>query len=100
MRASLSGRLASAQDQGMDETALPADLERFVAEAVAAGRYRDRDALIAAGVSLLREAEAELAAFVRSLEEAQAEAERDDWVSLEEMMAETDAIIAEKRAGY
>ena len=64
------------------------------AEAVAAGRYRDVSDVLAAGVNLLRQAEAEVAVFVESLEAARAEAERDGWVSLEDMTAEMDRIIS------
>ena len=78
----------------MDDVTLPPDLERFATEAVAAGRYRDLSAVVAAGVSLLRREEAELAAFVESLEAAEAEADRDGWYSLDEVMAEADRIIA------
>lgn len=81
----------------MDVTLSP-ELERFAAEAIAAGRFRDRDELVAAGVELLRRSEAERAAFVRSLEEAEAEAERDGWHSLDDIMAEADRIIAAKRS--
>lgn len=55
-----------------DTVALPPELERFVAEAIAAGRYRDVTEVVAAGVGLLQRAEAERAAFVRSLEDAEA----------------------------
>ncbi len=81
----------------MDTVTLPPDLERFAADAIAAGRYRDLSEVVAAGVSLLRRAEAERAAFVRSLEEAESEADREGWHSLDDVMAEADQIIAAKR---
>ena len=81
----------------MDGMALPPDLEQFAADAVAAGRYRDRAALIAAGVGLLQRSEAEVADFVQSLEEARAEAERDGWLSAEDVHAEMAALIDEAR---
>lgn len=81
----------------MDVT-LPPELERFAAEAIAAGRFRDRDELVAASIELLRQSEAERAAFMRSLEEAEAEADRDGWHSVDEVMAEADRIIAAKRS--
>jgi len=46
-------------------------------------------------VRLLQQEEAELAAFVASLEAARAEADRDGWVSLDEMTAEMDRIISD-----
>ena len=78
----------------MDSVTLPPELERFAIEAVAAGRYRDVSEVVAAGVSLLQQAEADVAVFVNSLEAARAEAERDGWVSLEDMTAEMDRIIS------
>ena len=81
----------------MDPVTLPPDLQRFAEEEVAAGRFRNLSEVAAAGVNLLRRAEAERAAFIASLEAAEAEADRDGWVSLDEMVAEMDAIIAEKR---
>ena len=79
----------------MDTVTLPPGLERFASEAVAAGRYRDLSEVVTAGMRLLQREEAELAAFVDSLEAARAEADRDGWVSLDEMTAEMDRIIAE-----
>jgi antitoxin ParD1/3/4 len=79
----------------MDDVTLPPELERFAEEAVAAGRYRDVSAVVAAGMRLLQREEAELAVFVESLEAARAEADRDGWVSLDEMTAEMDRIISE-----
>jgi putative addiction module CopG family antidote len=81
----------------MDDVTLPPELERFAAEAISAGRYRDLSDVVAAGVSLLQRAEVERAAFIRSLEEAQAEAEREGWHELEDVLAEADQIIAAKR---
>ena len=79
----------------MDPVTLPPELERFAADAVAAGRFRDLSDVVAAGVDLLRRAEAERAAFIASLEEAEAEADRDGWLTLDEVMRDVDAAIAE-----
>ena len=79
----------------MDDVTLTPELERFAAEAVASGRYRDLSDVVAAGIRLLQREEAQVAAFVDSLEAARAEADRDGWVSLDEMTAEMDRIIAE-----
>ncbi len=84
-------------DRPMHTVTLPAELERFAAEAVASGRYRDVSDVVAAGVSLLRHQEQARAEFVASLEAAEAESERDGWHSLEEVLAEADEIIAAKR---
>ncbi|MGH9485457.1 MAG: type II toxin-antitoxin system ParD family antitoxin [Terriglobales bacterium] len=81
----------------MENVTLPPELERFAAEAVATGRYRDVSEVVTAGVRLLREAEAEVATFVESLEMARAGANREGWHSLDEVMADADRIIAAKR---
>jgi putative addiction module CopG family antidote len=80
----------------MNAVTLPPDLEHFAAEAVASGRYRDLADVVAAGVSLLQHAEAERERFLKSLEAAEAEADRDGWHSLDDVMAEAEAIIAAK----
>lgn len=66
-----------------------------------AGRYSSLDDVARAAFSLLQRTEAERAAFIESLEEAEAESERDGFFTLEEVMAETAAIIkaAERRKG-
>ncbi len=56
----------------MDGIALPPDLEQFAAQEVAAGRYRDLDEVVRAGVGLLRQraaAKAELLASVLAAQE-------------------------------
>jgi putative addiction module CopG family antidote len=80
----------------MESLTLPPDLEHFAAEAVASGRYRDLADVVRAGLALLRDSEAELAAFVASLEAARTEAARDGFVSIDELAAELDSIIAEE----
>jgi len=50
--------------------------------------------LVAAGLSLLQRQEQARTAFARSLEEAEAESERDGWHSLDDVLADMDAIIA------
>jgi Arc/MetJ-type ribon-helix-helix transcriptional regulator len=81
----------------MDETSLPLELERYAAEAVADGRYRDRAEIVAAGVALLRARDAARAAFVASVLAAEEGAEREGCVSGDEMLARVRARLAEKR---
>jgi antitoxin ParD1/3/4 len=81
----------------MDTVTLPPELERFAEEAVAAGRFPNLSAVVAAGVSLLQRQEQARADFVASLAAAEAEAEREGWHSLDDVMAEADQIIAAKR---
>ena len=77
----------------MDNVTLPPELERFAAEAVAAGRYRDVSEVVRAGRSLLQRAEAEVAEFVVSLEEARAEGERDGFLNAEQVEQRVRAIV-------
>src|SRR4051812_6271941 len=89
----LLGEFFDPYDLAMDDLILPPELERFAAEAVAFGRYRDTTEVVRAGLSLLREAEAEIAAFMASLKEAEAEAERDGFFSADEVHREMTARI-------
>jgi Arc/MetJ-type ribon-helix-helix transcriptional regulator len=82
----------------MNDMILPPDLERFAADAVASGRYRDRADLLAASVTLLREAEAARAAFRESVMAAQEESDRIGYVTGDEMLARIDAMLARKPA--
>jgi putative addiction module CopG family antidote len=81
----------------MSSVKLPPELERFAAGAVASGRYRDLDEVLAAGVRLLQRQEEARAAFVASLEEAEAESERNGFCTLDEIDAEMRDIIDEER---
>jgi antitoxin ParD1/3/4 len=82
----------------MDDVTLTPELERFAAEAIATGRYRDVSEVVRAGLSLLKEAEAEVADFVASLDEAQAEGERDGFLSADEVERRVRAAIADVAA--
>jgi putative addiction module CopG family antidote len=83
-----------AYDLAMDTITVPPELEHFATEAVATGRYRDVSDLVAAGLSLLQRQEQARAAFARSLEATEAESERDGWHSLDDVLADMDAMIA------
>ena len=80
----------------MDNVTLPPELERFATEAVAAGRYRDASAVIAAGVSLLQRQEQARAELLASVLAAEEEAERDGCLTGDEMVARIRARLAEK----
>jgi putative addiction module CopG family antidote len=82
----------------MDDITLTPDLERFAAEAVAAGRYRDMSEVVQAGLSLLKQTEAEVADFITSLEEARAEGERDGFLSPAQVECRVRATIAKVSA--
>jgi len=80
----------------MDNLTLPPELERFVAEAVAAGRYGTASEAVAAGLSLLQRQEQARAELLASVLAAEAEAERGGCVSGDEMIARVRARLAEK----
>ncbi len=77
----------------MDDVILPAELERFAAEAVAAGRYRDKGDLLAAGVSLLQRQEKARADLLASVVAARDEGDRTGYLSLEAVEREMQAVI-------
>lgn len=74
---------------------LPPDLEKFAAEAVAAGRYRNVGEVVAAGVGLLRRTEAQRDALLASVQAAEARGETDGFLTIDEVMADADALIEE-----
>jgi antitoxin ParD1/3/4 len=80
----------------MDQVTLPPELERFAEEVVAAGRFRDVSAVVAAGVSLLQRQEEARADLLASVLAAEEEAERDGCVTGDEMLARVRARLAEK----
>ena len=72
---------------------LPPDLERFATEAVAAGRYRTFDDVVAAGISLLQRQEAARAELLASVVAAEAEGDRLGYVSIEAVEVEMREVI-------
>jgi len=79
----------------MEITDLPAELERFAAEPVAAGRYRDLTGVVAAGIGLLRQTEDARARLLQAVQEAERNGELNGFLSLDEVMEDADAMIAE-----
>lgn len=77
---------------------LPPELERFAAEAVASGRYRDVAEVVAAGVSLLQRQEQAREELLASVLAAEEEAERDGYLTGDEVVERARATIA-RRAG-
>ncbi len=80
----------------MEQVALPPELEKFAAEAVAAGRYRDLGDVVAAGVGLLQRQEAARAELLASVLAAQEEADREGCITGDEMLARVRARLTEK----
>ena len=79
----------------MDVT-LPPELERFAAEAVAAGRYRDVAEIVRVGVDLLRRREVARAELLTSVLAAQDEGDRDGYLTGDEVAARVRATIARR----
>jgi putative addiction module CopG family antidote len=82
----------------MDDVTLPPELERFAEEAAAAGRYRDRSELVAAGLRLLQRQEQARAELLTSVLVAEEEADRDGYLTADEMMARVEARLARRRS--
>jgi putative addiction module CopG family antidote len=80
----------------MNDMTLTPEVEAFAAEAIAAGRFRDRAELVAAGVGLLQRHEQARAELLASVLAAQAEADRDGCMSGDQMLARVRARLAEK----
>ena len=93
----LFGYLAASYSLIMDGMTLPTELEHYADQAVAAGRFRDRSEVVAAGLRLLQQSDAEVAAFAASLEQARAESDREGWLAAEDVHAELAALIDEAR---
>jgi putative addiction module CopG family antidote len=85
-------------DPDMNDMTLPPELERFAAEAIAAGRYRDKAELLAAGVSLLQQQERARAELLASVLAAKADGDRDGYLTGDEVAARVRASIARKSA--
>jgi putative addiction module CopG family antidote len=80
----------------MDTVTLPPDLERFAAEAIAAGRYRDVSDVVAAGVSLLQRQEQVRAELLASVLAAKEESDRDGYLTGDEVAERVRATIARR----
>ncbi len=80
----------------MDDVFLPPELEKFAAEAVASGRYRDWADLVTAGIDLLQRQEAARAVLLSSVLSAKEEGDRDGYLDGEEVAARVQAMIARR----
>jgi antitoxin ParD1/3/4 len=74
---------------------LTPELEAFAREVVAEGRYNNVSEVVRQGLRMVQEAEERRRAFTASLREAEEEAEREGWVSLDDVLADMDGIIGE-----
>ena len=96
MRAVLSGGIRAAYGDAMDNVTLPPELERFAAEAVAAGRFRDVSDVVAAGVSLLQRQEQARAELLASVLAAKEESDQDGYLTGDEVAERVRETIARK----
>jgi putative addiction module CopG family antidote len=92
----LSAAPCHAYDLCVDGINLPPELERFAAEAIAAGRYRDVAEVVAAGVNLLRRQEAARADLLASVTGAEEEADRVGYLTADEMIARVEARLTQR----
>ena len=80
----------------MDPVVLSPELQRFAADAVAAGRYRSVSEVVEAGLALLQQQEQARAELLASVLAAEEEAEREGYLTGDEMIARVRARLAEK----
>ena len=72
---------------------LSSAFEKFAEDCVAQGRFDGVSEVVDAAMHLLQDQEKKRQAFIQSLKDAEEEAERDGYVTMEEVMADIDAII-------
>ena len=75
---------------------LTPELERFAKACVAEGRYNNVSEVVRAALRLLLDQEEVRQELIESLRKAEEEADRGETFSIEEVIAEIDAIIAEE----
>jgi antitoxin ParD1/3/4 len=77
---------------------LTPELERFARECVAEGRYNNVSEVVRSGLRLLQEQEELRHELTEMMHEIEKEADRGETFTLEEVLAEMDAIIEEAEA--
>jgi len=80
---------------------LTPDLEQFARRCVESGRYNNVSEVVRSALRMLQDSEVRREQFMNMLREAEAESERDGFVSVEELTADIEDIIAqaERRRG-
>jgi len=76
---------------------LTPELERFARECVAEGRYNNVSEVVRAALRLLQDWEEQREQFTATLREAEEEADREGWLTLEEVRTQAQAIIDASR---
>ena len=79
----------------MTDVTLNPEQERFAAEVVANGRYRDVAEVVGAALDRLKRLEDQRAALLASVVAAEQEGERDGFLTIDEVMADADAWLEE-----
>ncbi len=72
---------------------LTPELEGFARSCVESGRYNNVSEVLRSALRLLQDQEERRRAFVRSVDEAMEEAERDGFISADQVLREMDEII-------
>jgi putative addiction module CopG family antidote len=80
----------------MDGISLPPELERFAADEVAAGRYRDTAEVVRAGVNLLKQRSQARAELLASVLAAQEEGDRVGYLTGEELLTRVETRLARR----
>lgn len=83
---------------GMTDVTLSPEQERFAAEVVASGRYRDVSEVVGAALDGLRQLERQRAELLASVIAAEQEGERDGFLTGDEVAARVRATIARRSA--
>jgi putative addiction module CopG family antidote len=83
---------------GMVTVTLTPEQEHFAAESVAQGRFRDVDDVVRASLELLRRQEQARAELLASVLAAEEEADRDGYLTADEMIARVEARLAKRRS--
>ncbi|HVC51345.1 MAG TPA: type II toxin-antitoxin system ParD family antitoxin [Stellaceae bacterium] len=72
---------------------LTPELEKFARDCVAEGGYNNVSEVVRSALRLLQEHERQRRQFEATLDEAVAESDRDGWFTIEEVLADVDAVI-------
>jgi antitoxin ParD1/3/4 len=72
---------------------LPPALEKFARDCVADGRYSNVSEVVRAAMRLLQQQEEARLQFEATLREAEEEADREGWLTIEDVASEMQAII-------
>ena len=95
---SFSGPPLSLIVMAMTDVTLSPEQERFAAEVVASGRYRDVSEVVGAALDGLRQLERQRTELLASVIAAEQEGERDGFLTGDEVAARVRAMIARRSA--